>query len=137
MNIRGQDQHGSGAYRASRGGRLHNGIDVCCNQGDVIESLSPGVVTKIGFPYSPQDARKGHLRYVQVTDNNGIDVRYFYVKQTVSVDDVINKGDMLGLAQGLADIYQGITEHYHFECLMMVNGGKVFLDPEQYICAIT
>ncbi len=136
MNIRGQDCQGSGAYRASRGDRLHNGIDICCSQGDWIESLGSGVVTKIGYPYSPSDAHKGHLRYVQVTDDNGIDVRYFYVKPALNVGEILNKGDRIGTAQGLADIYQGITEHYHFECLMMVNGEKVFLDPGQYIGAI-
>lgn len=135
MKIRGNDQHGSGAYKASRGSRLHNGIDICCEQGDDVQALSDGRVTKIGYPYAQgpdADQDKAALRYVQVSDREGIDVRYFYVAPTVQVGDTILAGDELGSAQGLGHIYEGITEHYHFEVLMLINGHKVFLDPEQY-----
>lgn len=149
MKIRGNDPHGSGAYRAPRGRRLHKGIDICCEQGGSVAALSPGQVTKVGYPYAqgqplPQwsDIKKAKynakktLRYVQVTDSQGVDVRYFYVKPTVAIGDSISAGDSLGTAQGLEGIYPGITEHYHFEVLVMINGKKVFLDPEQYIKAV-
>lgn len=136
MRIRGIDPQGSGAYRSARGNRLHNGIDICCEEGELITSVGLGTVTKIGYPYNPSDPKRGHLRYVQVTDSNGLDVRYFYVAPSVTVGSMIGKGGVLGRAQGLAGIYKGITEHYHFEVLSMVNGKKVFLDPEQYLKAI-
>jgi len=136
MEFRGTDEHGSGAYKAPRGTRLHNGIDICCEVGDAVTALSDGRVTKIGYPYNPSDEKKGHLRYVQVTDDNGFDVRYFYIKPGVPKGYRINTGDVLGMAQGLASIYPGITEHYHFEVLKMINGHKVFIDPEQYINAV-
>lgn len=137
MRIRGIDPQGSGAYRAPRGKRLHNGIDICCEEGNVITAVGLGTVTKIGYPYSPKDQKKGHLRYVQVTDSNGLSVRYFYVNPSVKVGAMVGKGCALGRAQGLAGIYEGITEHYHFEVLSMVNGKKVFLDPEQYLKAVS
>jgi len=146
--IRGNDNHGSGAYRASRGSRLHRGVDICCEVGDGVRSLCPGVVTKIGYPYSQRVdtvstnkekrdkyALKKALRYVQVTDDYGISVRYFYISPSVMLGDEVGPGDVLGISQGLAHIYPGITEHYHFETLMMVRRKKVFLDPEQFIKA--
>jgi len=142
MNIRGIDQHGSGAYRAPRRSKLHRGVDICCEHGEAIEAVSSGRITKIGYPYSQavteqeKQSKKKALRYVQITDKYGISVRYFYVLPSVAVGYVINTGDELGIAQGLAHIYPGITEHYHFEVLMMVNGKKVFLDPDQYLAAV-
>lgn len=142
MKIRHRDCHGSGAYRASRGSKLHRGLDVCCEQGSRIFAFSGGKVTKIGFPYlqgadpcEKYQAKKA-LRYVQVTDAYGVDVRYFYVNPAIPIGAVVHKGTLLGVAQGLAHIYPGITEHYHFEALMLVDGRKVFMDPEQYLRAI-
>ena len=135
MKIRGNDKHGSGAYRAPRGSRQHNGVDVCCEQGDAVEALSMGRVTKIGYPYAQgpkANKDKKALRYVQVTDQHGLDVRYFYLDPLVKVGDSVSPGKPLGVAQGLGHIYKGITEHYHLEVLVMINGHKVFVDPEQY-----
>lgn len=138
MKIREKDKHGSGAYRASRGDRLHNGLDICCKKGDAVLALNAGRVTKIGYPYSQDpkaDKAKKALRYVQVTDEHGVSARYFYIDPLVQVGDSVSPGRPLGVAQGLGHIYKGITEHYHFEVLVMVKGRKVFLDPEQYLDA--
>lgn len=138
MEIRGNDRHGSGAYRASRGGRLHNGIDICCNAGDPVGAVSGGLVTKIGYPYSQASGAnqdKAALRYVEVTDANNIRARYFYVNPLVQVGERVGADAILGEAQGLAHIYPEITEHFHFEALVLVNGRKVFCDPEQYLDA--
>lgn len=135
MKIRGDDQHGSGGYRAPRGGRLHNGIDICCKTGAPVKAVSSGVVTKIGYPYDPTDEKRGHLRYVEITDDYDVCARYFYTDARVMVGERISRGLVIALAQGLADVYPGITEHYHFEVLLWVHGAKVFLDPEQYILA--
>ena len=139
LRIRGNDCHGSGAYLASRGNRKHNGIDICCESEDIVKALSSGTVTKIGFPYSqaPEaDRDKKRLRYVQITDNYGIDVRYFYVSSVVNVGEYVYKGDMIGTNQELSHIYPGITEHWHFDVLLMTEGNKVFLNPEQYLRAM-
>ncbi len=149
IEFRGQDDHGSGAYRAPRGRHVHRGADICCTQGDRIFSVSPGKVTKLGFPYAqgaPKMAwpiaaikkyrAKKALRYVQVTDDHGVDVRYFYVNPAVRLGEIVLAGSLLGPAQGLSHIYSGIIEHYHFEVLVMVQGTKVFMDPEQYLRAV-
>ena len=128
---RGTDKWGSGAYRASRGDRKHNGIDIACYAGSVILSPHYGTVSKIGYPYDPNDPKKGHLRYVQVTERGGFLCRYFYVLPDVKVGDQIMTGDELGVAQGLSNIYEGITDHIHYE--VKLNG--VFVNPDEYLAS--
>ena len=127
--IRGQDAQGNGAYLAPRGNRKHQGIDPCCKSGDLIQSVCNGKVTKLGYPYNPNDEEKGHLRYVQVTDKNGVDVRYFYIKPMVRLGDRVTAMDILGRSQSLTEIFKGITQHFHFEC--KVKG--VIIDPNEYL----
>lgn len=139
IKLRKVDEHGAGAYRASRNGRLHNGIDIICKEGDRIKALSSGFVTKVGYPYAQgddQEPAKKRMRYVEIKDQFGVRVRYFYVSPLVHVGAAVKAGSSVGLAQGIANVYPGITEHYHFETLKLVNGRKVFLDPEQYLRAV-
>lgn len=124
--IRGTDCHGSGAYGAKRGKRRHNGIDLACFKGSLIKSLTHGIVNKLGYPYNPSDPKKGHLRYVEV-GLDGNRYRYFYIDPCVAVGDIIEPGMIIGEAQGLCDIYKGITDHIHFE---HINATGAFSDPE-------
>ncbi len=130
--IRGQDKYGSGAFEAPRGKRKHKGIDPICDKGDHILSIGSGRVTKIGYPYDPTDEKKGHLRYVEVTDGKKNRVRYFYVKPCVTVGQSVYKDTLLGSAQGLLKVYEGITNHFHFEVLKGVNG-NITLNPPDYL----
>ena len=127
--LRGFDAQGSGAYLAPRGNRKHNGIDFKCKAGDLIQSVCDCEVTKIGYPYNPSDEEKGHLRYVQVTDSNGVDVRYFYIEPMVRLGDRVTAMDVLGRSQDLTEIYKGITQHFHFECKAK---GDI-IDPNDYL----
>ena len=108
--VRQQDMHGSGEFGALRGGRTHRGIDIACYKGSIVKSVCNGRVTRVGYPYNPKDHTKGHLRYVQVTDDNGYEVRYFYVKPTINVGTEVREFDDLGVTQGLEEIYPGISE---------------------------
>lgn len=122
---RGRDKQGAGYFGASRdgGSRRHNGVDFVATPGDSWRSLSVGVVTKIGYPYSHDLS----FRYVQVTDDHDIDVRYFYVDPEVHEGQSINVGDILGTVQRLP--YEGITQHVHVECR---RHGKYY-EPHRYL----
>jgi len=128
IKIRGQDRHGAGHYRAPRKGRRHSGIDIIIHKNEAVIAYEGGEVSKIGYPYNPEDTKKGHLRYVQVTTDSGDRFRYFYVGPLVNVGDTVGRGDIIGSAQGLAEIYKGITEHIHLE-IMKPGRGKSFYDP--------
>ena len=126
--IRLQDAHGAGYYGAPRGARTHNGIDLCCHKDSLVMSVTPGKVTRIGYPYDPGDDDKGHLLYVQVTDAAGRDHRYFYVSPMVNVGEIISRGAVIGVAQGLLEVYPGITDHIHYE--IKVDGD--YVDPSEF-----
>lgn len=130
--IRGTDQHGSGAFGASRDGgtRKHNGVDIACIKGTTVLSPITGNVTKFGYPYDPKDPRKGHLRYVEVTSPKGNKHRFHYVLPKVDVGAKVNIGDVLGLTQGLTGIYIGITDHFHYE---VIDPWGAFIDPTQWV----
>jgi murein DD-endopeptidase MepM/ murein hydrolase activator NlpD len=130
VRLRGDDDWGSGRYKAPRGNRRHNGIDVVISPGDIIESLTYGVVTKIGWCYSvAKHPEKEHLRYVQVT-LDGNDFRYFYTEALVAQGDKIKPGDSLGIAHDLQPFYPGITDHYHFE---IIDANGEYADPAEMI----
>lgn len=91
-----------------------------------------GEITKFGFPYNPNDPEKGHLRYVEITVSSGDKHRYFYVEPLVSVGDSVRRGDIIASAQGLSDVYPGITEHFHFE-IMKPGRGRSYRDPVEVL----
>lgn len=116
VQLRGTDKWGQGHFGASRGGRKHMGVDVCCEAGDLVKSYTPGTVTKIGYPYDPRIPGKEDFRYVQVTFD-GNHFRYFYLTPTVFVGQRVLPGDCLGVAQDLTGLYPDITPHFHFEII--------------------
>ena len=130
---RGLDAQGSGAFKAPRGDRKHNGVDFACLPKSRILAVSAGRVTKIGYPYDPnKHPEKAHLRYVQVTDKEGIDVRYFYVDPLIRLNDDVGVNGCLGTSQDLRPIYPGITPHFHFE----VKHEGAIINPIIYLRAI-
>ena len=128
--LRGTDKHGSGAYLAPRGDHLHQGIDIACHAGSKPLAVKGGRVTKIGMPYSWRHIHRRHLRYVEITDRRGYAARYFYVHTDLKVGDTVTQGQAVGVTQGLAEIYPGITDHFHFE--VRDPQGRV-IDPADYL----
>ena len=120
--IRKQDSYGSGEFEAPRGGHKHRGIDFSIN----VHAVSSGEITKLGYPYSDDLS----YRYVQITDVNGYDVRYFYIEPNVKVGDKIHAGAIIGQMQDLGKRYPGITPHWHFE-VKDKNGNIV--NPHDYL----
>jgi len=126
-NVRGKDCWGFGHYGASRGERTHVGIDYIANAGDEILSPVQGEVTKFGYPYSDDLS----YRYVQVTDAQGVDHRFFYVEPLDEhlLHSQVCVGDVLGVVQNIGLRYKDITPHFHYE-IKLPNGKHV--DPESF-----
>jgi murein DD-endopeptidase MepM/ murein hydrolase activator NlpD len=99
-------------------------------EGSKVLAVSKGKVTKVGYPYNPSDSEKGHLRYVEIKDDNGYKVRYLYVSPSIWVNTLVKEGMVIGEAQGLTEIYKDITDHIHIE-VKDPNGD--FIDPEEYL----
>jgi len=132
IKIRGQDRWGAGHYGAPRSGRRHQGIDIVVHRNEAVTAYDDGKITKIGYPYNPDDAKKGHLRYLEVTVSNGDRHRYFYVDAFFTVGDLVERGDIIGYAQGLSDVYPGITQHYHWE-VMKPGRGRSYREPVEVL----
>ena len=115
---RGIDSWGDGAYGARRGKRTHKGEDYAAWPESVVLNKVAGEVSKIGFPYPPDDPVKGFLRYVEILTPNNYRIRYFYVRPMCAVGDYIAKRQALGLVQDLRQAYdQKMTPHVHLEIL--------------------
>ena len=123
MQLRGQDAWGSGAFKASRGDRDHNGVDIIAQAGSPFFAMTQGVVTKLGYPYADDLS----YRYVEVTDRAGGRWRYFYLEPGVEEDDVIEPYDKLGIVQDIQARYdKRMTPHLHFE---IINAHGEYVDP--------
>ena len=131
-SIRGIDTYGSGAYGAPRGNHLHRGIDLSAYAGSQVYSITSGRVSKIGYPYSLEDERKAHFRYVEIQPDNGSGLffRYFYLSPIIAVGDKVSQITVLGIVQDLTLVYPGITNHVHFE---IKNQLGAFLNPGRFV----
>lgn len=119
--IRGCDKFGCGHFGASRGDRLHRGVDLVVAAGEPFASLCAGKVTKLGYVYKGDMT----LRYVEVTTPSGQAWRYHYLRPSVKWGDRVQIGTQLGVVQSLQSKYPGITDHVHFE---IIDSGE-YLDP--------
>ena len=115
--IREQDNYGRGEYGAPRGSRKHNGVDICAAPESIVMSPVSGTVSKLGYPYSDDLS----FRYVQITDDFGYLVRFFYVDPAVAVGEMVMEGWPVGKVQTLQKRYPGITDHVHLE---VMQGGE-------------
>ena len=59
---RGTDHAGSGVFGASRGGRLHAGLDLIAQVGDEVVSPIGGIVTHIGKAYPDANLGSIHIK---------------------------------------------------------------------------
>jgi murein DD-endopeptidase MepM/ murein hydrolase activator NlpD len=112
--LRGKDEWGSGHYLASRGDRIHKGIDIACYPSSTLLADFDAQVIRVGYPYS-KHGKKGYLRLVELAVDAQTRVKYMYIYPSVSPGQFVNKGDELGIVQDLSIIYPGMTNHYHME----------------------
>jgi len=135
--VRKLDKWGDGTFGAPRSKKVngktkkyfHKGVDFACYPGSVVCAVKPGIVTKLGYPYPPDDPKRGHFRYVQVTDENDYNARYFYIYPMVKVGDKIERGDDLGASQTFQRLYPGIADHVHLEVVHFGN----YINPMDYL----
>ena len=128
--LRTYDKYGSGAFGSSRdkGKRKHNGVDIIASPGDTVFSPVSGVVTKRGYPYADDLS----FRYVEITTNNGLAVRVFYVWPAVKLEKRVVAGKTkIGLVQDLEKRYPGITNHVHLE--IKNQALNTFTDPTPFL----
>lgn len=129
---RKSDKAGEGHFGASRdrGNRVHYAIDFDCSRGAEVISPIRGKVTKLGYPYEDDLS----YRYVQITDKEGRNHRFFYVEPTVEVDDKVDLKTVLGVCQDINARYSKASNHIHYE--IKIGPGKNaedYLNPEEVL----
>lgn len=127
LEFRGNDNWGSGAFGASRGGRTHNGVDLLAEEHEHILATISGKVTKIGYTYADDLS----YRYIQIS-KDGYDFRVFYIRPTVEEGQIVDKDESIGVVQDLGKRYEGIPNHVHFE----IKKGGEYIDPTPVILAL-
>ncbi|RKX64802.1 MAG: hypothetical protein DRP42_05815 [Tenericutes bacterium] len=96
------DPAGSGVFKARRGPRIHKGVDLVCEPGDLVVAPLDGWITKIGYPYSDDLS----YRYVEITSESHLVCRVFYIEPTVELGSEVEAGDQIGFAQDVAARYK-------------------------------
>lgn len=123
------DSAGDGHYGASRGSRVHTGVDYVCSPDSPVYSPVDGEVTKLGYPYGDDLT----WRYVQITDRTGHRHRLFYVNPLVAVGEQVSKGEEIGEAQNISLRYPNhqkpMTPHVHYE---IITPDNEFTNPEEF-----
>jgi len=110
--IRGQDAHGSGAFLASRVGRVHYGVDIICVPGEQVISPCNGILVRRKRPYG-QDL---HWSGVLIATEGGIQITLFYLEPNSTLyGHEVTKGQVIGTAQDISQKYPGIIPHIHME----------------------
>jgi len=127
--VRGSDHWGSGHFGASRGSRVHNGLDIVARSKSFISSPIDGKVVRIAYPYKNDLSIKGVLIKGRGKHANMV-VKMFYIEPLAKIAGAnVSEGQTIGKVQSLQKKYLGITNHIHIE--IKVNG--VRKDPSKLI----
>jgi murein DD-endopeptidase MepM/ murein hydrolase activator NlpD len=131
--VRGKDAHGSGAFGASRGGRVHKGVDYVSSAGQSVIAPIDGVVGATA-PYATPSAKQAPINAgVKVSGTiNGltVEVRLFYVAPLNGIFGTsVKAGDPVGTALDITGAYPGITNHVH----LRLDVNSVLTDPTSLV----
>jgi murein DD-endopeptidase MepM/ murein hydrolase activator NlpD len=124
---RGTDSWGAGHFGASRGKRIHVGIDYSAAAGSILLAPVSGHVTKLGYPYGDDLT----YRYVQITDESGSRHRFFYVEPDVRLGYQVDIGEPIGTVQNIVKRYpvpRGMKNHIHYE---IKDENDLYVSPEE------
>lgn len=127
--VRVSDVFGQGRFGASRGARLHNGVDFYVEAGHDVYSPIFGKVVRVAVPYKSDERFKG-LVIEGVGRYQGYSVKLFYLDPHKGiVGKTVKQGEVIGTAQDLTIKYSGITNHIHFE----ITFKGILIDPSRFL----
>lgn len=113
---RGCDAGGCGHFHASRGNRLHLGVDFLAYAGEEIFAPVSGVVARIGNVYQDEQYKLIELRG---SGANKV-FKIMYVSPFVVAGDRVKRGDLIGWAQNIREKFPDVQNHIHVE--LFING---------------
>jgi len=125
------DVHGSGAWHARRGSRLHMGLDWETQPWGPVMAPIGGVVVRVARPYRNP---KGDINTGLLIEGTGLyrgwKVKLFYCSPLVDVMGYeVDPREVIAMARPMREEYAGITPHAHIA--LKLRG--VAVDPTPYL----
>ena len=133
QGLRGIDAEGAGGFRAPRGSHWHEGLDVKAKPDDAAISPIDGKIERLSYPYGntgPHSMRSVHIK--GQGRHQGIRVKLYYVNPSVVVNNRVQQGEVLGLAQNIAKYHNAedtMENHIHMEVWLAVDPGPMLEVP--------
>lgn len=115
QKIRGCNSSGCGDFGASRGGRVHNGVDIEAAPGTNIMAPFDGVLLRKGYRiYS--DSRPA-LIGIEIKSDSDYMSKLFYVTTSLPVGHRFKAGDVIAQVQNMKQYYSNpeMPNHVHQE----------------------
>lgn len=118
------DDEGDGHFAAPRGGRRHEGVDYCFDEGEDVLSPVDGIVTRLGWAYANEP-----YRLVEILSHKGYILwRFLYIDPLVKAGQKVHVDEVIGKAQAISKKYSDkMKNHVHVEMnldVQSVLGGK-------------
>jgi len=110
------DSEGDGKFGASRGGRLHYGVDLTCVAGEGVLAPHNGTITREVLPYDGDN----HYSGIEIASDLFIS-HLLYVKPLANtIGDKVEANDLIGTAQDIQKRYgDKMQQHIHWK--LMIN----------------
>lgn len=109
------DIQGSGYFGDPRGGRDHQGVDFLCHEGQSVFSPINGTLQRIAYPYADDAQWKGCVIQGE-GDDEGLEVKMFYMVPTNPIPRQVRRGEVIGHCQAISKRYTPeMNDHLHVE----------------------
>ena len=111
------DTRGDGHFGASRGRRVHNGLDIITTEGSAIYCPIEGIMKRMAYPYGM--GRRNVKWTGCVVDGVGIyrgyEVKMFYIKPFL-MGEFVYPNEIIGKSQAISKKYSpAMIDHVHVE----------------------
>ena len=127
--VQGHCFFGDTWHAARGGGRLHEGVDIIANEGNLLYAVADGEITKLFWDQPGALAGNGF----RLTQPNGTYFTYLHLSSFapgVKVGTKVQAGDVIGF---VGNTGSSATAHLHFE---IHPGGGAAINPYPYVKAI-
>ncbi len=127
--LRGNDPTGNGWFGAKRGKKLHRGVDYLTIPGENIFAVASGRI-RVGNVYE----NSTEMKLVEIKgkqDVHNVKAKQMYVLPYVKTGDYVKKGQIIGVAQDIANFHNSEEMENHMHLTVWKNG--LLTDPEPIV----
>ncbi len=127
--IRPDDDFGSGLFGASRGTRIHNGLDFFAEVGEAVYAPFDMELKRHGVPYEIS-------RGLTLQEYKGLGiysdylVKVLYVKNTDPIGTIYNKGEVFAYVQDVSEYHSTAEKHMNNHAHVEIYKNGKLIDPQ-------